>query len=66
MVHLISLENGLTSNQAIQLLELYDLMGLDPTKPLVVSATQRYVGDASEINQSINVTLIETTVTRNP
>lgn len=45
---------GLTSEQAEQLLKLYQIMGLDPTKPLVVTATTRKVpSDGSEIDQTI-------------
>jgi hypothetical protein len=45
---------GLTSDQAEQLLKLYQIMGLDPTKPLVVTATTRKVpADGSEIDQTI-------------
>lgn len=45
---------GLTVDQADQLLRLYQIMGLDPTKPLVVTATTRKVpADGSEIDQTI-------------
>lgn len=45
---------GLTDNQATMLLELYNIMGLDPTKPLIVSTTQRRVSDGSDIEQTIS------------
>lgn len=41
---------GLTSAQATMMLELYRLMGLDPTKPLVVQPTGRTAG--AEIEQT--------------
>lgn len=52
---------GLTNSQATMLLELYRLMGLDPTRPLVVNHNQRIVG---EITQNINSSSAETIVTR--
>jgi hypothetical protein len=46
---------GLTSEQATMLLEIYKLMGLDPTKPLVVTPTSRKVpSNGSDINQTIS------------
>lgn len=42
--HLTSLQNGLTSSQATMLLELYKIMGLDPTAPLVVTQSSRTAG----------------------
>lgn len=53
---------GLTTAQEQKLIEIYALMGLDPTKPLVVSSTARQAGD--EINQSISKTGDVVTVTR--
>lgn len=54
--------NGaLTNQQATMLLELYRLMGLDPTKPLVVTQHQRVVGD---IVQQIDSTATETSIIR--
>lgn len=61
LAHLISLQNGLTSGQGTMLLELYDLMGLDPTKPLVVTKTERTAGT---IIQTIESTDDQTIVTR--
>lgn len=61
--HLMSMENGLTPTQIIKLNELYDLMGLDPSKPLTVTKTQRTAGG---INQTIIDTSNQTTVIRNP
>lgn len=52
---------GLTTNQATMLLELYALMGLDPTKPLIVSGNQRTAG---AIHQSITTDSTQTTVVR--
>jgi hypothetical protein len=42
---------GLTTEQAEQLLEIYRIHGLDPTKPLIVSPTTRTAG--TEIEQTI-------------
>lgn len=58
---LSTLQGSLSSAQANMLLELYDLMGLDPTKPLLVTKTSRVVGD---INQQIASTNDITVVTR--
>lgn len=45
---------GLSPTQATMLLELYRLAGLDPTLPLVVTATTRRVpADGSEIDQTV-------------
>jgi hypothetical protein len=66
MTKLISLQNGLTTNQATMLLELFLLMGLDPSKPLVVTKTQRYVGDGSIIRQTLVDTGTSTTAIRVP
>lgn len=46
------------------LLELFDLMGLDPTKPLVVTPTTRDAG--ASISQTIATAGTTTTVTREP
>lgn len=43
--------DGLTGTQATMLLEMYRLLGLDPTRPLVVTSTTRDAG--AEIEQSI-------------
>lgn len=53
LAHILTLENnpGLTPSQATMLLELYAIMGLDPTKPLVVTNLSREAGD---IIQSID------------
>lgn len=53
---------GLTSTQQTMLLELYRLMGLDPTKPLVVTSTTRAAG--AEISQTIAENAGQVTVTR--
>lgn len=55
---------GLTTEQATQLRELYDVFGLDPTKPLVVTLDARTAG--ANISQSITTTASQTTVTRIP
>jgi len=54
----------LTEAQATMLLEMYRLMGLDPTKPLIVTQTLRTAGDG--VTQEINVDMENetTTVTR--
>lgn len=62
LVHLVSLQNGLTSGQSTMLLELYRLMGLDPSRPLYVDQTSRSV--SPEITQEINNNGIRTIVTR--
>lgn len=54
--------NGLTPQQETMLLEIYRLMGLDPTKPLVVTQTNRSAGP--EIMQTIVGNESITTVTR--
>jgi hypothetical protein len=63
LTHITTLQNGqgLDSNQAIMLLELFKLSGLDPTKPLIVTKTSRIAGD---ISQSITGDANSTTVTR--
>ena len=53
--------NGLTPAQSTMLLELYNIMGLDPTKPLVVTNTSRTVPG---IIQTIDTTPNSTTVQR--
>lgn len=55
---------SLTPSQANMLLELYQLMGLDPSKPLIVSLTERTAG--ASIHQTIetNNATKTTTVTR--
>ena len=53
---------GLTSNQATMLLEMYELLGLDPTKPLVVTENSRVAGS---ISQTIVTSETETMIMRN-
>jgi hypothetical protein len=53
---------SLTSTQATMLLELYRIMGLDPSRPLVVSETSRDAG--AEIEQTIGDAAGTVTVTR--
>jgi hypothetical protein len=53
--------DGLTPSQLILLTEVYQLYGLDMTKPLVVTDTSRTAGT---INQTIAKTPTQTTVTR--
>ncbi len=64
LAHVLTLQNGLTSTQATMLLEIYRLYGLDPTKPLVVTQTNRSAG--SEIMQTITGNETITTITRTP
>lgn len=52
---------GLTTTQATMLLEMYNLLGLDPTKPLIVTQNARVAGD---INQMIVTSSTETIVSR--
>jgi hypothetical protein len=59
--HLAALQNGLTSSQALELLEIYSLFGLDPTKPLIVTPSSRSAGT---ITQNIATSVSETIVTR--
>ncbi len=53
---------GLTVGQALMLTELYRLAGLDPTRPLVVTATTRDAG--AEIAQTIDEAAGTVTVER--
>jgi hypothetical protein len=52
---------GLTTTQATMLLEMYNLLGLDPTKPLVVTNNTRTAGD---ITQTITTSTSQTLVRR--
>jgi hypothetical protein len=54
---------GLTSTQADQLQRIFELHGLDPAKPLVVSPTARTAGDLA---QTVAEAAGTTTVTRVP
>jgi len=54
--------SGLTPTQAAMLLKVYEIMGLDPTQPLVVTPKARTVG--SSISQSIECDGDTVTVTR--
>ena len=58
---IMSQQNGLTTGQAAMLLEMYVLLGLDPTKPLAVTATSRKAG---AISQTIDTNSTSTVVTR--
>jgi len=58
---LSGLQTGLTETQATMLLEMYELLGLDPTKPLVVTESARTAGT---ISQTIATTPTSTTVSR--
>lgn len=64
LTHLLALQNGegLNSTQATMLLEIYRLYGLDPTKPLVVTKTNRSAG--AGISQAITTNDNQTTITR--
>lgn len=64
LIHLVSLQNGLTAGQATMLLELYWLMGLDPTRPLYVDRASRTV--LPEIRQTLDDNSLRTIVTRIP
>jgi hypothetical protein len=57
---------GLTAGQATMLLEVYELLGLDPAKPLVVDHTayRRVPADGSSINQTVATAGDVVTVTR--
>ena len=55
----ISQETGLTTLQSKMIAEMYELTGLDPTKPLTVTKTSRTAGDISqEIQSSTNITKV--------
>jgi len=54
---------GFSENQATMILEMYELLGLDPTKPLIVTDTFRSAGD---ITQTISTSATETIVSRSP
>lgn len=64
LIHLVSLQNGLTAGQATMLLELYWLMGLDPSRPLYVDKGSRTV--LPEIVQTLDDNTLRTIVTRIP
>jgi hypothetical protein len=55
------IQGGLTGTQATMLLEMYQLLGLDPTKPLIVTLNNRSAGT---INQTIVSDVMNTVVTR--
>lgn len=62
LAHIMTLENnpGLTPTQATMLLELYNIMGLDPTKPLVVTNTARTAGDVIQtIDTNTTTTIVQ-------
>lgn len=40
--------SGLSTSQELMLLEMYQLLGLDPTRPLVVTTTTRTAGDIEQ------------------
>jgi hypothetical protein len=52
LIDRISAGSGLTSGESTMLLEMYRLLGLDPTRPLIVTSTTREAG--GEIEQSIS------------
>jgi hypothetical protein len=54
---------SLTASQTTMLLEMYELLGLDPAKPLIVSSTSRTV-IGSNISQTITSDATQTIVTR--
>ena len=53
--------SSLTPSQATMLLEMYELLGLDPSKPLIVTETTRSAGT---ISQNIVTSPSETVVSR--
>lgn len=65
LTHVMTLQNGmgLDSTQATMLLELYRIMGLDPSKPLIVTQSSRTAG--VEIQQTISTNATQTNVVRN-
>ena len=61
----IQASGALSDSQAEQLITLYELAGLDPTKPLVVTETSRRVpADGTSIDQTITKTSGTATVQR--
>ena len=65
LTHVLTLENqtsALSPTQATMILEMYELLGLDPLKPLIVTQTSRQAGS---INQTIVADTNSTTVIRN-
>jgi hypothetical protein len=46
---IVGIQGGLSGPQATMLLEMYNLLGLDPSKPLVVTETSRTAGDISQM-----------------
>ena len=63
LAHILTIQNnpGLTNTQATMLLEMYELLGLDPAKPLLVTSTTRTAGT---ISQTIATDSSHTIVTR--
>lgn len=61
LTHVLLMQNGLTSTQATLLQEIYTLYGLDPTKPLIVTDTNRTAGT---VIQNITSNTTQTTVQR--
>jgi hypothetical protein len=59
--HTLSLSNGLTAPQLNMLLEMYSIMGLDPTKPLLVTSTSRSIPG---LTQTIDTNTTRTIITR--
>ena len=64
LTKIMTLENkpGVTDAQATMLTELYAIMGLDPTKPLIVNTNSRTAG--AGIQQTIATSPTQTVVTR--
>lgn len=67
--HLMTLENqtsGLTPTQATMILEMYELLGLDVSKPLIVTKSGTYAGSriAGSIQQNISGDANQTILTR--
>lgn len=61
VVSIISQFEGQTATQSNMTTEIYNLHGLDSTKPLVVTTTGRFAG---EISQSITTNAQQTTIVR--
>lgn len=62
-ISLLPTDTGLTNTQNIMLLEMYRLLGLDPTRPLIVTVNSRSAG--ADLNQTISTNTNNTIVTRN-
>ena len=61
LTQIMLIENGLTPSQAAMVTSMYELVGLDPLKPLIVTQTQRLAGS---ITQNISTNSTQTVIQR--